>query len=109
MHDIIMYHLPVHPERLRIAIITFAMESDIILDGISDKDSLMTKCDIFNDEDNFHWKDVIYKVKYESFDGVPKLDYSVDGYAKVGEALETARGILTRGKYFTPSLVIECI
>ena len=99
MHDIIMYHLPVHPERLRIAIITFAMDNDIILDGISPSNSQMTKCDIFNDEDNFHWNDVVYKVKYESSDGVLKLDYSVDGYAKVDEALETARGILTRGKY----------
>ena len=99
MHDIIMYHLPVHPERLRIAIITFAMDNDIILDGISPRNSQMTKCSIFNDEDNLHWKDVVYKVKYEYSDGVQKLDYSVDGYAKIDEALEDARRILASGKY----------
>ena len=93
-----MHHLPVHPERLRIAVITFAMDTEIIIDGISNSNR-MTKCDIFNDEDNYHWNDIIYKVQYDLSDGINKLDHSLDKYAKVDEALTAARQILTIGKF----------
>ena len=75
IHDVIMYHLRVHREKLRIAIATFAVNVDVIVDGISQGKPQVTKCDLFNDNGKAYWNNVIYNVTYNLSDGEYTLDY----------------------------------
>ena len=60
IHDLIKYHLPVNPDQLRIALVTFAVDVDVIVDGITGNP--ISKCDIF--KENGYWDEVVYKVQY---------------------------------------------
>ena len=101
LHDVIMYHLPVQPERLRLAIATFAVDVDVKVDGISERTSQITKCDIFNNDASAYWNDVIFKVTYMKRNGTYILDYKDVMTANVDEALLVVDRILTSGN--TPS------
>ena len=92
-----MYHLRVHREKLRIAIATFAVNVDVIVDGISQGKPQVTKCDLFNDNGKAYWNNVIYNVTYNLSDGEYTLDYKGVNGASVDKALRKAHVILTSG------------
>ena len=93
VHDIIMYHLPVFPDQVRIGIATFATDIDVIVDGISSNP--ITKCDIF--EENGYWDKVLYKVQYIESNGKYTLNHTLTDGTYVDLAYSMAEDMLLSG------------
>ena len=55
-----MYHLPVLPDQVRLAIVTFAADVELVVDGISNEP--ITKCELF--QEGGYWGKVIYNTEY---------------------------------------------
>ena len=94
IHDIIMYHLPVFSTQVHIAILTFATDVDVIVDGIS-SNKHVTKCDIF--KENGYWDKVLYKLQYIESNGKYSLNYTITDGTYVDLAYREAEAILFAG------------
>ena len=93
VHDIIMYHLPVFPDQVRIGIATFATDIDVIVDGISSNP--ITKCDLF--KENGYWDKVLYKVQYIESNGKYTLNHTLTDGTYVDLAYSMAEDMLLSG------------
>ena len=96
IHDIIMYHLPVHPDQVRVAIATFAVDVTVTTDGISRGRSHLTKCDLFTP--GGAWDAVLYKVQYVDTGSGFELNQTVTDGTFVDLAYEAAANILASGE-----------
>ena len=64
-YDIIRHHVWAHADRTRLAIVTFANDTTIILNTISDEPQrlLFSKCSLFydgSDQETFYWPQLHY-------------------------------------------------
>ena len=93
VHDIIMYHIPVFSDQVRIAIVTFATDVDVIVDGIS-LDPI-TKCDLFKEKG--YWDKVLYKLQYIESNGQYTLNHTLTDGTYVDLAYSMAEAMLIAG------------
>ena len=95
IHDIIMYHLPVLPDQVRLAIVTFAADAELVVDGISNEP--FTKCELC--QEGGYWEKVIYNTEYVYSEDGYILNDSVSEDSSMKRALMKASIVLDAGMF----------